>query len=78
MKRGIDGHIIVDGERVRGQEPRGRSYTRKTVRDMTTRWLRSQLCSRGPKKCPTCGLCEYGKEYARRAQEKRSEEAETT
>ena len=41
-------------------------YKRQTARDMKTRFLKSRLCSAGPDRCEACGLCEYGKEYARR------------
>ena len=77
MKRGIDGHIVIGAKQAKGQaQPRGRSYVRKTVAEMTTAYLRSQLCSMGPQKCRTCGLCEYGKEFSRRMQEKKSKGAD--
>lgn len=42
-------------------------YIKKAV-SMSTNRLKARLCSLGPKKCPDCGLCEYGKEYAKRSQ----------
>lgn len=36
------------------------------VEDMSTRRLRNKLCGMGTRHCAECGLCAFGREYAKR------------
>ena len=42
-------------------------YKKQIAKDLSLSRLKARLCEEGPMKCAECMLCEYGKEYARRA-----------
>lgn len=70
MERGIDGGIVIGGKRCRQEKKPEPHAPQPTVRDLTMRSLKAQLCSIAcPKRCGSCRLCEYGKEYVRRLAE---------
>lgn len=69
MIKAVDGTMIFHAVRP-GRLPErdhGDYYQRQTMRELPTIILKNRLCTMGPMKCAECGLCEYGKEYARRA-----------
>ena len=66
MIRAIDGTLIFHAVRPGRLPERGDDYQVRTARELPTIMLKNRLCALGPVKCPECGLCEYGKEYARR------------
>jgi hypothetical protein len=71
MTKAIDGSMIFHATRP-GRLPerdRGDYYERQGLRELPMVKLRNRLCALGPVKCAECGLCEYGKEYARRKRE---------
>lgn len=65
MNRTMDGTPIFTATRP-GALPEPDESKRKRTQMLPTSMLRKKLCSLGPAKCAGCGLCEYGKEYARR------------
>lgn len=69
MIRAIDGTAIFHAIRPGGLPEHGSYYQSRTARELPTVMLRNRLCDLGPMKCAGCRLCEYGKEYARRAVE---------
>lgn len=73
MIRAIDGTMIFHAVRPGRSPERGYDYQRQTARELSTAILKNRLCALGPMKCPDCGLCEYGKEYCRRAAEASAE-----
>ena len=69
MIRAIDGTMIFHAIRPGTLPERGDDYQSRTARELPTVMLKNRLCDLGPVKCAGCRLCEYGKEYARRAAE---------
>ena len=66
MMRAIDGTTIFHAMKPGRLPERRCEYRCQTARELSTVMLKNRLCTLGPVKCPDCGLCEYGKEYARR------------
>lgn len=69
MQRSIDGRIVIGASRCRAEKRPEYQAKEQSLAEMTARKLKAQLCSiAGLKSCGKCRLCEYGKEYLRRAE----------